>query len=173
MNIFESTRTLSIEAKKTVIEDMTFDTENLADTDIPTSAENDMSLIMLLNVAGSKILFTGDAGTQGLFKSIMYCIEQNISLLDLDLFDVPHHGSRKNLSKGILKYIRAKYSVISCAVQGEPKHPSPVVTNSLIRRNMNPYVTQGRMLNYRSNGTPARKNINAIQPVQFKSEFEI
>lgn len=173
MNIFESTRTFSTEVKKTVVEDMSFDTENLADTDIPTSAENDMSLIMLLTVANSKVLLTGDAGTQGLFKAIMYCIEQDISLLDLDVFDVPHHGSRKNLSKGILKYIRAKYSVISCSVQGEPKHPSPIVTNGLIRRNMSPYVTQGRMLNYRSNGTPARKNINVIQPVQFKRVFEI
>lgn len=173
MAMFESTRTYSTSDKKTVYEDMSFETENLADTDIPTSAENDMSLILLLTVGGEKVLFTGDAGTQALYKSIQYATSNQLSLKDLNLLHVPHHGSRRNLSKGILKYIHAKYCIISCAKEGFPKHPSPIVTNSLIRRGMVPYCTKGILLNYRSNLTPARKDVSSTQAFPFINNVQI
>lgn len=173
MAIFESTRNFSAENKKVVFEDMSFETENLAEGEIPTSAENDMSLILLLNIAGTRVLFTGDSGTQGLYKAILYSAAKNISLKNLDLFDVPHHGSRRNLSKGILKHINAKYSIISCAAKGAPKHPSPIVTNALLRRNMNSYVTQGKMLTYHSKNLVARPGVNPVSPVSFQNTLEI
>lgn len=173
MNIFESVRTFSTEKTKIVNEDYSFESENLADSDLPTSPENDMSLNMLLTVAGAKVLFTGDSGTQGLYKSIMYSIENNISLKDLDIFDVPHHGSRRNLSKGILKYINAKYSIISCSKEGSPKHPSPIVTNSLHRRNMNPHWTKGRLINFRAGSAPSRPDLISIETIPFFNTVEI
>ncbi len=160
------------EKKKTVIEDMRFETENLSENDEVTSAENDMSLILLLTVAGSKVLFTGDAGTQGLFNAIKYANSNGFNLKDLDVFDVPHHGSRHNLSKGILKYINAKYSIISCAKKGEPNHPSPIVTNSLIRRNMNPHWTKGGLLYYHKGNVEAR-GYKSATPIPFSNTVEI
>ena len=174
MGIFESvSKSFATTPKKLAYEDMTFDTEHLADTDSATSAENDMSLILLLTVAGSKVLFTGDSGTQGLFKAIRYATENRISLKDLDVFDVPHHGSHHNLSKGILKYINAKSSIISCSIKGEPKHPSPIVTNSLIRRNMNPYWTKGKLLNFHFGLVPQREGLISVETIPFSNQVEI
>lgn len=132
--------------KEEVFEDMTFETENLTEKDGQTSSENDMSLILLLQVANCKVLFTGDSGTMGMYKAIEYSVKNKINLKDLDVFHVPHHGSRRNLSKGILEYIFAKSAYISCAADGKPSHPSAIVTNALIRRGMNPFSTSGNHL---------------------------
>ena len=156
-----------------VYEDMTFETEHLAEEDEVTKEENDMSLILLLTVAGKKFLFTGDAGTRGLFNAITYASSINISLRDLSFFVVPHHGSRHNLSKGILKYINAGYAIISCSKKGEPSHPNKIVTNSLLRRQMNSYCTQGKILNYHSGPVPQRENYNSATPIPFSYSVEI
>jgi beta-lactamase superfamily II metal-dependent hydrolase len=174
MGVFESvSKSFTTPGKELAFEDMSFETEHLADSDAATSAENDMSLILLLKVGGSKVLFTGDAGTQGLYKAIKYTIEKGISLKDLALFDVPHHGSRHNLSKGILEYINAKYSIISCSKKGEPSHPSPIVTNSLLRRNMNPHWTKGTLINYHDGDVPMRVGLVPIAPIPFSNHVEI
>lgn len=173
MGIFESTRMFTSKISTIEYEDMRIETENLADTDIPTSPENDMSLILLLKIAGSKVLFTGDAGTQGLYKALQYSALKDISLMDLDIFDVPHHGSRRNLSKGILKYIHSKHAVISCSKEGTPKHPSPIVTNALLRRGMSPYATQGGLVNYHSSNIPSRLNLITLSPLPFQNKVEI
>ena len=174
MGVFESvSKSFTTTAKKLEYENMSFDSEHLADTHSSTSAENDMSLILLLSVAGSKVLFTGDSGTQGLFKAITFAIENEISLKDLDVFDVPHHGSHHNLSKGILKYINAKFSIISCSIKGEPKHPSPIVTNSLLRRNMNPIWTQGSLINFHSGEVPLREGLSSVEIIPFSYQVEI
>lgn len=165
-------KTYSSSEKKMEYEDMSFETEHLAEDDIITSAENDMSLVMLLTVGGAKVLFTGDAGTQGLFNAITYATSKGISLRDLNLLDVPHHGSRHNLSKGILQYIKAESGVISCAKKGEPSHPSKIVTNSLLRRNITPYKTQGQLLRYH-NGVVPNRNYSPAVPIPFSNQVEI
>ncbi len=165
----------SVWGRKKVIanEDMTFATEHLADEHEATSAENDMSLVLLLTVGGRKFMFTGDAGTRGLFNAISYASSQQISLKDLTIFDVPHHGSKHNLSKGILNYINAEYAIISCSKFGEPNHPSAIVTNSLLRRKINPYCTKGNLLTYYSGAVPARDNLVPVNPMQFSFQVEI
>jgi len=174
MGLFESvTKSFTPSRKKLAYENLSFETEHLSDSDSATSAENDMSLILLLTVGGKKVLFTGDAGTQGLYKAITYATENNISLKDLNLFDVPHHGSRHNLSKGILKYINAEFSVISCSKKGAPNHPSPIVTNSLLRRSMTPYCTQGVLVRYHHGPVPHRDNYSTATPIPFSNQVEI
>lgn len=101
--------------KEKVYEDMRFETEHLSGDHESTSAENDMSLILYLTVAGRKILFTGDAGTLGLYNAIYYATKSKIDLKTLDRFQVPHHGSRHNLSKVILDHIKVPCAWISCS----------------------------------------------------------
>jgi beta-lactamase superfamily II metal-dependent hydrolase len=139
-----------------VYEDETFETEHLSESDEETTPENNMSLILLLTVARFKVLFTGDAGTQGLYYAIKFASANNINFTDLNVFQVPHHGSKHNLSKGILKYIKADNGIISCSKKGEPKHPSKIVTNSLNRRNIRPFSTKGGLLYYHIGDVPAR-----------------
>jgi beta-lactamase superfamily II metal-dependent hydrolase len=161
------------EDKKEVDEDMRFETENLTEEHGETSAENDMSLIILLEVAGRRVLFTGDAGTMGLYKAIEYSVKNKIDLTTLDVFHVPHHGSRRNLSKGILKYISAKQAYISCAAKGAPSHPSAIVTNALIRRKMKPYCTQGRGLRYFTSNLGQRQGWGSATEIAFSNKVLI
>lgn len=174
MELFERiTKGFSAPRKITVLEDMTFDTEHLSEKDEATSPENNMSLIMLLTVAGSKVLFTGDAGTEGMFRAIKYANTNNINLIDLNLFDVPHHGSRHNLSKRILNHIKSEQSIISCSKHGEPSHPSPIVINSLLRRNMYPVWTKGNLTNYHFGIVPRREGLYPVPPIVFSNQVEI
>ncbi|MDY0904305.1 ComEC/Rec2 family competence protein [Pedobacter sp. CFBP9032] len=125
------------------LETMDIATENLSAESGSTSCENNMSLILYLTIAGKKILLTGDAGCDALYKAIYYAKQNNIDLKTLNYLQIPHHGSRHNLSQGILNEIHAPTSIISCAAGGAPKHPSPVVINALKRRDIKPFLTQG------------------------------
>ena len=69
--------------------------------------------------------------------------------------------------------INAKYSIISCSKEGSPKHPSPIVTNSLNRRNMNPHWTKGNLINFRAGSAPLRQDIVSIEKIPFFYRVEI
>lgn len=106
------------------------DIDLIDDDDDTTSAENNTSTILLFEIDGHKILFTGDAGKTAILNAINYAVQQGISLFDLSFFDVPHHGSKHNLNSKILKLIKAQISYISAAKES-PKHPAKKVTNAL------------------------------------------
>lgn len=159
--------------KKMAYEDMTFETEHLTEDDGETSSENNMSLVLYLNVAGVKVLFTGDAGTMGLYNAIRYAVANKIDLKDLNVVHVPHHGSRHNISKGILNSIHAEYAVVSCAKKGEPHHPSNIVTNAFIRRGIEVHATKGNAKNCRFGLVPMRAGQVPAIPVAFVNYVQI
>jgi beta-lactamase superfamily II metal-dependent hydrolase len=171
-NAFNTTKSFSNGKKTIAYENMSFETEHLSEEHEATSPENDMSLILLLTVGGVKVLFTGDAGTMGLYNAIRYATSQNINLRDLNLLDVPHHGSRRNLSKGILEYIHAEYGIISCAANSE-KHPSSIVTNSLLRRGITPYSTKRSKITWHNQLIQQRQGYNSATPIPFSNQVEI
>lgn len=159
--------------KVSKVETMDFSTENLAAESESTSSENNMSLILYVTIAGKKILLTGDSGCDALYKAIYYAKQNGIDLKDLDLLQIPHHGSRHNLSQGVLSEISAPLGIISCAAHGEPDHPSPIVINSLIRRGITPYRTKGTSLRWSFNA-PSREGWNSIvTPAPFQYFVEV
>lgn len=80
-------------------------------------SDNDNSVITLLTYKNFSMLFTGDAGVNGI-KSVLSELPQNITVLK-----APHHGAVNGVDNEIVKYLNPKYSVIST---GENKfgHPS-------------------------------------------------
>lgn len=110
------------------------------------SSENSSSAIILFNLDGHKLLFTGDAGSEALSRAVAFASSKGISLNDLRFLQVPHHGSRRNVGPTILNQIRAGTAYISAAAEGAPKHPSKRVTNALRRRGALVYATQGTSL---------------------------
>ncbi|SJN33435.1 hypothetical protein FM120_08605 [Sphingobacterium faecium PCAi_F2.5] len=158
--------------KNRKFESLDFSTENLSAESDSTSAENNMSLILYITVAGKKILLTGDSGTDALYKAIYYAKSKGIDLKELDLLQIPHHGSRHNLSQGVLSELFAPLGIISCSKHGAPKHPSPIVTNALLRRDIKPYVTQGKGIRWGHNA-PAREGWGSLSPVPFANYVEI
>jgi len=136
-----------------------------------TSPENNSSVISLFSYAGQKVLFTGDAGIPALKSVIGIANYNGILLNDLHALQVPHHGSKRNVSPSILNSIKAEGAYISCPKEGDPKHPAKKATNALIRRGMSPFVTKGNILCCRHN-TPCRTGYSSATPIPFYNQVE-
>jgi len=144
---------------------------NHLDDEDSTSPENNSSAIILFHIDGHKILFTGDAGKRAIEQAILYAQSQNISLTDLEIFDVPHHGSKRNLGKTAMELINAKTAYISAPINSN-KHPASKVTNHLFKKGMGVFATQGRHICHFS-GTTMRPGWGPISPIPFKNEIEL
>ena len=150
-NFFES---LKEKIKKLVISNR--DEDDLDDYDT-TSAVNKSSAIILFGCCGEFSLFTGDAGIGTLESAYNYLTSKfnfNSFLSMLKVFQIPHHGSKRNLGPSILKKLFPEgrdYShisaVISCVKKSNTnvtlKHPHQAVINAFRRRNINVYATAG------------------------------
>ncbi len=137
---------------------------------IITSCENNMSLVLLFQVVGEKFLFTGDTGTMGLYKAIYYAKENKIDLKTLTGFQVPHHGSRRNLSKGILDpSMSRRHSSVPQRGSQTPladSHQRPVRADQT-------FVTQGTLLCQRSLNLPIRLVYMDVCPCGFQSHVAV
>lgn len=153
-------------------------TETL-DNEDGTRPENNSSVILFINLPKQKILLTGDAGITALTNSIDYANLANINISGLDFFQVPHHGSKRNLGPTILKKLigpinngnKVVTSVISASIEGEPKHPSKRVVNALIRRGAEVFTTQGKAVLHRDDSPQRNGWVNAV-PLDFTANFE-
>jgi len=116
--------------------------ETLKD-DGETSAQNESSVVMCASFDGNKVLLTGDAGIQALTRSARYAAGIGLRLDDLWMVQVPHHGSRNNVSPAILDKIKGQYAIASAA-EADDLHPRRVVTNALKRRGAQVYATKGK-----------------------------
>lgn len=147
--------------------------ETLSDNYHDTSAENNSSLVLLFMIENQKFLFTGDAGKAALVNAINYSESQSVPLLNINFFDVPHHGSKRNLGPTILDRIMPKVAFISCPPDGDPKHPSRKVVNALIRRGCAPCTNrQGFTICHYSNDAFLREGWGPIAPESFYDEVE-
>lgn len=164
-----STYNFAEEQVKKVLETLEFET--LTDDCEHYSAENSSSVIMLLTVNGKKVLFTGDADAEALTKAVDYSEQRlGISLSDLHLLHVPHHGSKQNVGPTILNRIRAEKAQIS-APKESVKHPHQSVINALIRRGSRVFATQGSTILH-SHNAESRLGWGPVAELQFAGEFE-
>lgn len=146
--------------------------ETLSDDYDDTNPENNSSLVLLFAIDGKKFLFTGDAGKDALGKAITFAETNNVSLLNLDFFDVPHHGSKRNIGPSILNKLKPKHAFISCPPKGDPKHPSRKVINAFIRRGCNPCATKTQTINHNFGTAPTRPGWVTITPESFYNQVE-
>lgn len=156
-------------------------TETLQEPDTDaTSPENNSSAIILIEADSRKLLFTGDAGVPALTAAADYADANTISLNGIKFFDVPHHGSRRNLGPSILNRlfgnIRPQDSkdwtaYISAAKDGAPKHPHKKVTNALLRRGAAVHVTAGNNIRHHHQA-PDRPGWTTVQPLPLYTQVE-
>ncbi len=116
------------EAGKNIVEgDVVINFYSPFDNAITTANPNNQSPIMIMNFAGRKVMFTGDAG-QDLEKDVLKkCPEIDF---DVDILKVAHHGSRTSSCKAFLDRAKPEYAVISCGKDNRYGHP----TNETLER---------------------------------------
>jgi hypothetical protein len=157
----------------------TWDKDSLKE-DIKTSVENEMSIILLGDMEEEhKFLLTGDAGIRGLNKAIEKANKIFIPLKKVNFYQIPHHGSRHNLSPSIMNKIVGKIKkkstesnkVAYVSVAYNSNYPKTAVVNAFIRRGVKVYKTEGKTICY-SHSMPTRKGWNPLEELLFCQESD-
>lgn len=109
-----------------------------------TSATNETSVVLFGDFGERRILLTGDAGVGALEEAINYAAAAGLPIVQPSMIQIPHHGSRRNISPALLDYllgyrleiensVRDGWAVASAAVE-DTHHPRRVVLNAFRRR---------------------------------------
>lgn len=140
--------------------------ETLTDDNGGTTPRNNSSIIMDLQVDGYRVLFTGDAGAPALTLAADHLDAVGRSSA-ISLFDVPHHGSRHNLTKdlldrllGVETFTHRGESIISVGKEADD-FPRPEVANALKRRGYPWQATRGKDICW-SRGADARPDYSPM-----------
>lgn len=147
-----------------------------------TSAENEMSVVQYATLCGKRILLTADAGRGALTEAADYAATIGISLPGVDKFQVPHHGSRRNVSTEVLdRWLGPRRAVpghgatfvaICSSAKLDEDHPRKSVKRAIIHRGGDFFATEG--INIRSAGgaAPARAGYNPLTPSPYPEDQE-
>lgn len=140
-----------------------------------TSAENNSSVILILQFEGKRFLFTGDAGAEALSEAVKRATTLGIDFKTVNFIQVPHHGSKHNIGPSLLDILigsklqepaQLKTAFVSVPKEGDPKHPSRKVVNAFIRRGAKVIATQGSTkVHY--NDAPKRDGWSEAKPLPF------
>jgi beta-lactamase superfamily II metal-dependent hydrolase len=158
-----------------------WDSESLAEPTEGTNAENNSSVITLLNFGDARLLFTGDAGVPALEHCCDVADHLRIPLQAFKFVQIPHHGSKRNVGPSILNRLvgnpvvngSAKFTaMVSVPKKGDPKHPSKRVTNAFMRRGGKVIQTKGSAKRHHTSGASDRQGWVVADPVPFYSNQE-
>ncbi len=148
-----------------------------------TSAENEMSVVQFAPLCGKRILLTGDAGRKALEEAADFAEAQGIPLPGINHFQVPHHGSRRNLSTEILdRWLgqrlpsrpvpdESKFVAIISAAKNDEDHPRKAVVRACIHRGGRVLSTQGADLRIYGGDAPKRE-WRPAEPLPYPEEQE-
>lgn len=150
--------------------------------DVCTSAENESSIVLFGVVAERGILFTGDAGVQALSNAASYAEGKGVSLPGhIKFAQVPHHGSRNNVSPSVLDrllgprsyspVVDARITAYVSAGKESETHPRKMVVNAFLRRGAKVIATKGQAICHRHQ-MDARAGWNSVESLPFYHEVE-
>ncbi len=147
------------------------------DTD-GTSSENEMSVVQFAILCDNQILLTADAGVEALEEA--YAASGFIGAVPaLDYFQVPHHGSRRNVSSDVLdKWLGGKLDnqtsdgsccAIISANRNDKEHPRKAVVRAMYHRGAK--VVQGKGTLHAYKNAPDR-GWTAATPLDYPEDME-
>ncbi|WP_293941563.1 MBL fold metallo-hydrolase [Sphingomonas sp.] len=146
-----------------------------------TAAENETSTVLFGRFGDARILLTGDAGANALSWSIQFASNQGLPIFQPTLMQVPHHGSRSNVSPSVLNELLgppqtegspARGVAVVSAPKDDTTHPRNMVMNAFLRRGYPVNKTQGAYYRQFSAGYPRRTNEVAAQPFEWFHQVE-
>ena len=156
----------------------TWSGETLSDDPEPTSASNESSVVQAALIDGKLIVLTGDAGPDGLTEAADALSE--FGAFQPAFFQVPHHGSRRNVTPTVLnRWIGTPLAnpsgprgVAYCSAAADDEdHPRRKVVNAFLRRGYPVHTTNGAARCHRNN-MPSRSGWCVSNPESFSSEVE-
>jgi beta-lactamase superfamily II metal-dependent hydrolase len=148
-----------------------------------TSAENEMSVVQYANLFGKRILLTADTGRAGLLEAADYAPYVQLSLPGIDQFQVPHHGSRRNVSSETMDHWlgprlaskpvdgQESFTAIISSAKADEDHPRKAVVRACIHRGAKVVTTEGASLRT-SHNAPNREGWSAAKPVLYPEDQE-
>ncbi len=148
-----------------------------------TSAENEMSVVQFGEIVGRKILLTADAGRGALMEAADQAPLVGLKLPGLKWFQVPHHGSRRNVSTELLdRWLgpglsaplpqgQEKFEAIVSSAAKDKDHPRKAVVRALIHRGGFVAATENRTIQIGYNAPP-RPGWVSISPMPYPDEQE-
>lgn len=152
----------------------------------PTSVENEMSVVQYASLCDKKILLTGDVGRDGLSEAANFAPVIGLRLPGIDRFDVPHHGSRRNVSTEVLdRWLgprlpqqlpkgQGRFRAYISANPDDKDHPRRAVVRGLIHRGADVRQTTGERGGYlrTSKNAPPRDNAVPVEPLAYPEDQE-
>ncbi|MGO8054925.1 ComEC/Rec2 family competence protein [Rhizobium leguminosarum] len=148
-----------------------------------TSAENEMSVVQYAELCNKRILLTGDTGREGLQEVINFAPYVGWALPGVDRFQVPHHGSRRNVSSELLDQIigprllaklpdgETRFTAIISSAEADEDHPRKSVVRAMLHRGAHVVWTEGNAVRTGLNA-PARDGWVAIPNAPYPEEQE-
>lgn len=148
-----------------------------------TSAENNMSVVQYAVFDGKGVLLTGDAGVETLDEALDY-LEKRCGgkLPKIDRFQVPHHGSRRNISSDVLDRLFGKvrsensnsttFSAFISSAKEDKDHPRKSVVRALHHRGGKVLATEGKCIRTVIGNAPKREGWSTATPMPYPEEQE-
>lgn len=149
-----------------------------------TTSENEMSVVQFIDIAGDTYLLTGDVGREGLNEALN-ALEYMYGgrLPNIKLFEVPHHGSRRNLSTELLDRMfghrldtsiekgQENFTAIIHASKLDDEHPKKAVERAIHHRGGKVVVSAGGFLKGNKN-KPKRPGWSTAQGRPYPEDQE-
>lgn len=153
--------------------------ENLPVKD--TSPRNEMSVIQYADFGGEAFLLTGDAGREALEEAIEYAPFVGLTLPGIHHFQVPHHGSRRNVHTDLLDRLLgakkdarlsdAQFTALICSAEMDKHHPKKAVVRAMIHRGAVVATTEGTNIRTGWN-PPPRTGYVPVTGLEYPDEQE-
>lgn len=146
-----------------------------------TAAENESSTVLYGNFGTDRVLLTADTGANGIWWSCAHAEKTGIDLETINVIQVPHHGSRSNVTPSALNKLLgpilpagtpAKRIAIVSAPKDDASHPRKIVMNAFHRRGAPVFPTQGNYVRKHSGTMPVRPGEGPITPMELFSHVE-
>lgn len=148
-----------------------------------TSPRNNMSVVQFANFDGEKVVLTADTGRAGLVEAAAYAPKSGLHLPtnELRLIQVPHHGSRHNVSTETLNLWlgevgdedqETRFTAIVSAGKDDQDHPRKVVVRAFMHRAAQVVETKGQKIRFSGGAAPARPGWVSTTPLSYPSGYE-
>ena len=117
-----------------------------------TNPRNNSATVIELTADGERFLFTADVGVPALNHALDYVDSRGRTAYPLNMLQLPHHGSRKNLDRETIERLLGPHKEgrhgVAVASHSElsPRYPSPRIANAVGRRGYPVFQTAGSWL---------------------------